>query len=431
MEEIEVEIKEGNLIQVDGTSANIFVFGKIGGWFGYSKLDLIKLFRSGNITEANLYINSPGGDLAEALSMYDLIKGSDGLTTTAYIFGQCASAATVLACAANKVVMSKQCLYLTHKPLFGETGGNADQLREDAELLDTWEGIMTNLYQRKTGMDTEAIQSMLRQDVYINADTALLLGFVDEVVDNISINWALASSASEEFDWMTKNVYFYNSKDTETSMTGASAFRSAIYNCVTEGKFPMALPTQKTNDMNILQKIVSALKGDGMIQEGKEAAAIEALQKGGMIDEIVNAAVEQIKNSGDGAPPAAEKSEMTADEVMTALETMSDEQVESLRTRLGIVEKPAVDPVIEQVNNTVKDLADKVAGILNKRQNTPPQTNGKSDLGKGADAKAETAYSNVQLEYMVNAYNKKQLTDDDFETATKVSIARAREILAS
>lgn len=428
MEGVNIEISLGGTVQVQGTTANVFIFGGISEWYGYSKMDLIRLFRGGGITSANLYINSPGGDLEAALAMYDLIKGSEGITTTAYLLGQCASAATVIASAADTVVMSEQCLYLVHKPMQSRSMGNADELRSTADSLDTWESVIVNLYRRKTGLDEAAIQDILRQDAYMNADTALALGFVDQKVEAVTIDWTLPTTGGEYFDWMTDADYWDTAKDTETSMTGAATFRSAIYNCVTEGKAMLAMPRKNSdNDMNIFSKIAEVLAGAGLIAKGKEAEAVTALAGAGMIDEIVNAAVAEIRND-DAATETAKP--MTADDVMTAIDGMNDEQLAGLRTKLGIPET-SKDTAVEDVANSVKDLAAEVARIVGKRAGVPPVTNGASDVPLAPDAKAETPYTKAQLDMMLKGFNNKQITEEIFQKTTGVTVARAREILAA
>ena len=55
----------------------------------------------------NLRINSPGGNIFEAQAIYNLLKAYKG-RVTAHIDGVCASAATVVACAAESIIMTAE-----------------------------------------------------------------------------------------------------------------------------------------------------------------------------------------------------------------------------------------------------------------------------------------------------------------------------------
>ena len=122
----------------NGGTLNMYVFGEIGNWWGLNKNEVLLSLKGKKYSQINLVISSNGGDLAEALVIRDLLKAYPANVTT-YLTGLCASAATILSDAGNHVVMSKMCIFMVHKPLFGWTGGNADDLRRDADLLDKWE----------------------------------------------------------------------------------------------------------------------------------------------------------------------------------------------------------------------------------------------------------------------------------------------------
>lgn len=441
MDSIFVEISGDNgLVQVqDGNTANIFIFDEIGSWYGYSRNDLIRVFRGGNVKNVNVYINSPGGNLEQALAMYDLIRGSVGINTTAYLLGQCASAATVIASAAQRVVMSAQCLYLVHKPLLS-VGGNADHLRENADMLDVWENALVGVYTRKTGMSEDGIRDILRQDVYINAQTALALGFVDEVVDSITIDWSIQAAMSSGMAWETSD-YYNNVKDGDTRMDGAAAFRSSVYNCITSGILPLnTMPTNKEDTMNVYEFLTNALIKAGIVPDNKREAANNALEASGAVNQLVNAAVEKIQNNaGTHAPEApAEKAAqpLTADDVFGAIDGMSDDQLSALREKLGFQataeqeEGQQADNELEEVKNTVRELADKVASVVAQRGGTPARGNGVSDVQPQGETKARVGNA-VQLQYMITALERGQVDPDTFKATMGMTIDEARESLKS
>jgi ATP-dependent Clp protease protease subunit len=150
---------------------------------------------SGNLSAANIqvqlnaaagqdveiHISSAGGSAFDAIAIYDLIKKYEGNVTT-YIDALAASAASVIAMAGNKVVMSKYALMMIHKPLV-ETGGNADELLEDVQMLNKVQSLLAQIYIDKTGLDGIIINSLINSVTWLSADQALDLGFIDQVED--------------------------------------------------------------------------------------------------------------------------------------------------------------------------------------------------------------------------------------------------------
>jgi len=167
-----------------GTGSSIK--GTFGSWWGANKNSVISALRGQSLTNINVYISSPGGELSEAIDMSELLRSTKG-TLTAYLMGTCASAATMIASAADKVVMSRTCVYMIHKPAFTYTWGNADELRKSADILDLNEGIVLDVYAAKTGMDKKKLAKLLRAETWMAAEEALEMGFVDEIVDRIRL----------------------------------------------------------------------------------------------------------------------------------------------------------------------------------------------------------------------------------------------------
>ena len=65
-----------------------------------------------------VHVNSPGGDVFAAHAIYNQLKAYSG-QVTAYVDGLAASAATIITCAADKVVMPSNALFMIHNPSVG------------------------------------------------------------------------------------------------------------------------------------------------------------------------------------------------------------------------------------------------------------------------------------------------------------------------
>jgi len=131
--------------------------------------------------DLEVHISSVGGSAFDAIAIYDLLKKYPGNVTT-YIDALAASAASIVAMGGKTVVMSKYALLMIHKPMVG-TGGNADELLKDVQMLNIVQSRLAQIYMDKTGLDGVTVNSLINSVTWLSADQALSLGFIDQVDD--------------------------------------------------------------------------------------------------------------------------------------------------------------------------------------------------------------------------------------------------------
>jgi ATP-dependent protease ClpP protease subunit len=131
--------------------------------------------------DVEVHISSAGGSAFDAIAIYDLLKKYQGNVTT-YIDALAASAASIVAMGGKNVVMSKYALLMIHKPLVG-SGGNADELLKDVQMLNIVQSRLAQIYMDKTGLDGVTVNSLINSVTWLSADQALDLGFIDQVED--------------------------------------------------------------------------------------------------------------------------------------------------------------------------------------------------------------------------------------------------------
>jgi ATP-dependent Clp protease, protease subunit len=135
----------------------------------------------GEIKKLHVHINSLGGDTHTAQAIYSLLTEHPA-DSSSYIDGVAASAATVVASGADKVVMRKNANYMVHNP-WTITMGNATAMRKAAEDLDKVTEPIVNVYkaQTKSKATKAKIIELMDAETWLTADEAFELGFVDEV----------------------------------------------------------------------------------------------------------------------------------------------------------------------------------------------------------------------------------------------------------
>jgi ATP-dependent Clp protease, protease subunit len=140
-------------------------------WF---KDQVAKLSKLKNI---NLFINSPGGGVFAGLTIYNIINRLTA-TVTAYIDGLAASIASVIPMAADKIIMPKNALMMIHNPV-GCVCGTAEDMRNEAGLLDRAKLSIISTYENKTKKEQKIISKLMDAQTWMTGEEAVAGGFAD------------------------------------------------------------------------------------------------------------------------------------------------------------------------------------------------------------------------------------------------------------
>ena len=132
---------------------------------------------SGDIT---VWINSPGGDCVAAAQIYNMLMDYKG-NVTVKIDGIAASAASVIAMAGTKVMVSPVSMLMIHNPATMAFGDSAEMQKAIAMLEEVKESII-NAYEIKTGLSRAKISHLMDAETWMNANMAIELGFADEIM---------------------------------------------------------------------------------------------------------------------------------------------------------------------------------------------------------------------------------------------------------
>ena len=140
---------------------------------------------SGNIT---VWINSPGGDCVAAAQIYNMLMDYRG-SVTVKIDGIAASAASVIAMAGTKVLVSPVSMLMIHNPATMAMGDAAEMQKAIAMLDEVKESII-NAYEIKTGMSRAKLSHLMDAETWMDAHTAVDLGFADEIMTRPEVTGA-------------------------------------------------------------------------------------------------------------------------------------------------------------------------------------------------------------------------------------------------
>lgn len=132
---------------------------------------------SGNIT---VWINSPGGDCVAAAQIYNMLMEYKG-DVTVKIDGIAASAASVIAMAGTKVLMSPVSMLMIHNPMT-IAFGNAGEMEKVIAMLEEVKESIINAYEIKTGMSRAKLSHLMDAETWMDAHKAVELGFADNIL---------------------------------------------------------------------------------------------------------------------------------------------------------------------------------------------------------------------------------------------------------
>ena len=131
----------------------------------------------GDIT---VWINSPGGDTVAAAQIYNMLMDYPGKVTVK-IDGIAASAASVIAMAGEKVLVSPVSMMMIHNPstiAYGDT----EEMRKAIEVLNEVKESIINAYEIRTGLSRNKLSRLMDAETWMNANKAIELGFADEIL---------------------------------------------------------------------------------------------------------------------------------------------------------------------------------------------------------------------------------------------------------
>lgn len=151
----------------------------------------------------DIRLHCDGGNVVEGWSIYDALRQAAGKTISATIEGKCSSIATIILLAAPKerrfayrnaslcihnpaLAQYPDDLFCCSRLTSGELRNQSDMLKSLATQLDNETAKILNLYVERTGADLNELKKLMEQDIYINMDKALELGFIGSILPEMT-----------------------------------------------------------------------------------------------------------------------------------------------------------------------------------------------------------------------------------------------------
>lgn len=125
-------------------------------------------------------LNSPGGDLTEGITIYNMLREHKGKVQIK-ILGMAASAASIVAMGGDEIQIARAGFMMIHNS-WAVAIGNRNDLRDFADMLEPFDIAMADIYAARTGLDRKAVQKLMDKETYIFGASAVDEGFADALL---------------------------------------------------------------------------------------------------------------------------------------------------------------------------------------------------------------------------------------------------------
>lgn len=161
--------------------AELLLYDEIGGFGTYAEDFLIEL-KAVTAPKLRVKVNSPGGSVFEGVALANALR-SHPAEVTVQVDGIAASIASVIAMAADRVVVQPQAMLMVHDAS-GVCLGNAQDMQDMAALLDKISDNIADAYVAKAGGTRDEWRQVMRGERWFTAEEAVEAGLADEVVSS-------------------------------------------------------------------------------------------------------------------------------------------------------------------------------------------------------------------------------------------------------
>lgn len=365
-------------IYIDGTIVDVETQEMWAKWFGDETSVSYKSFRdqvlASQASTFNVYINSYGGIVTDAMAIHDLLVDlqNKGKTVNTIGRGIIASAATYILMAGKNSEMSKNSWFMIHN-VSGGIAGDVTMIENYAASLRKFNNLIRDFYANSTGKRKEEITKMMDAETWMTADEAKANGFVKQVGGDVTFT----NSIPQEH-WKFSNTAVLNAYNAAVQKPAIPDPNSLITNQLEE---------MKKFFIDLGNSIMNAIKGVKPAEDGNQEALInsiaEAAQKPfeNVAEQFETTVSEQVTNAVSEALKGEAFTTAVANavsEAMKAVTLPAPETITELTNKVANLEKKntALEAKNSALETDIANLKGKPAGNQIEDDNTPKPIGG-------------------------------------------------------
>lgn len=167
----------------DKSSSEFTIYGIIGeSWWSEkytSARDVDTALQEANGNNIVIRLNSPGGSAFDGIAIYNRLmsyKKEHGAKVTIYVDGWACSAASIIAMAADELIMGLGAMFMIHEASSGVWGAKG-AFRSEADLLEELEEGIIDIYMTKANVERKEVRKKVDVETWFSASKAVEIGF--------------------------------------------------------------------------------------------------------------------------------------------------------------------------------------------------------------------------------------------------------------
>ena len=294
--------------------------------------DLSNLELINNLTESDtliIHINSTGGDVNTAITLYNAIKTCKAKTES-IIEGVAMSAASYISLACETRRAYDNTIFMLHLPSCCVNGNSVD-MQKTSEMLDTYTSALKLAYIERAKISEEEVIQMLENETFLTAQRAQEIGFINSIEGEFDKESVSVKNAHALMQVIMKANLNFKSNQIQNSISNNLQIMT------------------KEEIINKIKELISGLNDELVNQFNEVIASIEALK-------IAEEEVEK-----ENVEP--EKEEVVSEEVTPEEDKKPEENIEEVKA------EETVDPKFEEMQKQIDELKKMLEDAKNRPMN--------------------------------------------------------------
>lgn len=313
--------------------------------------------------EIILELNSSGGSVYAGFEMYTLLRQS-GKDITAEIQSIAASSMSVVAAGCKNVLMSPVAHIMVHRSSV-YSGGNAERLEQDAQMLHAIDESILNAYQEKCGdrISREELRGLMENETFMTAEQAIECGLADGMLEKPETEPARAQLAAASAGYMPELIGLPDIEDLKRMEAEMRAEPEDSENTEEGGEESMEINSME-DLLNVCpQELMDELVARATKAERERLAAIDDVTVAGFEDIAAEAKADASKSAADVAIAIAKAVKNQGKEYLKNARDDAEELDE-------VTGQPVPEPETKDENDAEAmkaDIAD-IMSLINKKE---------------------------------------------------------------
>lgn len=227
---------------VDSSDTTITIYGFIGEDLfgeGVTVKRIDAALRAIGDREVTVYINSPGGDMFEGISIYNRLREHSQRVTTK-VLGLAASAASVIYLAGQERQVAPSGFLMIHNS-WTWLAGNRHFLRDVADDLEEFDAAVADLYADTSGQTSESMAELMDDETFIRGKRAVELGLATGLLSPAEVTERESEESKQASALKAMDVALAKAGMTRSQRRELfTAFKSSTHNAAGGGTQPAA-----------------------------------------------------------------------------------------------------------------------------------------------------------------------------------------------